>query len=790
MRSATLTATRPNITAWGCCLLLLSAVLSAHGQGIDPANRPVAEVRIEGLKQVPEQLVRNAIRVSPGDPFDENVVQADQVRINHLGRFKTVTPKVKQNADGSLILIYVVEEQPLIQDVQFVGNKALTDIELISLVVLRPGDPVDRFSIDQASTRIKQAYELKGYFVTDVLVDTKQLEETGVLIFRIREGPRVRLRTIQFEGNTAFSDKELKSKIESNTYVFIFRDGAVSQEKLDRDAERIRDFYRQRGYLDAQCGRRVQMSNDQRDANVVFDIDEGSIYRVKSVTVEGNSVFTSTQIMETMTLKVGDVYSSDRRSKSQQAVSDMYGKLGFIQVGVNIPTPLFDEQNPVVDVVVNIREGKPYTVGSIEIRGNQLTKSNVVIRQIRGMEPGRRFDGTGLRKTRQRLNESPLFEDATVTILGSEEDDTRDVLLRVKEKNTGSLSFGAGISSDAGIIGAIDLVQRNFDITNTPASFKEFITGKAFRGAGQYFALSLQPGDEFSRYSVSFREPYILDSNYFMDTSLFFFKRDRVDYDEQRTGGSVGFGQRFGDVWRASVGVRAEEIELTGLDPGAATDVFEEAGQNTLTALSFSVTRSTVDSRLFPTRGSRTRASVSQAGAIGGDYTFTKAALGWDKFWTVDEDFFERKTVFSISSDVGYIFGGAPVFERFYAGGHRSLRGFDFRGVGPRDTTGPPPGLVGSKSDESVGGDWLFLLSFEYNFPVYQEVLRVVVFMDTGTVEEDIEFSNYRMAVGAGLRLKVPFLGQAPFALDFAIPVMKDGDDETKVFSFDIALPF
>ncbi len=781
--------------------LVLAVAVTAGAQGVDPSNRPIAEIRIEGLKDVAEQLVRNAIRVNPGDPYDEATILADLTRITHLGRFRTVTSKVQQKPDGSLIVVYVVQEQPLIQDIQFVGNKAIADIELMSMINLRPGDPVDQFSIDQAVTRIKQAYEQKGYFVTDVTVDAQQLDETGVLIFRIREGPKVRLRKAMFEGNTVFSDKELKSKIRSSTYVFILRDGAVSREQLDRDAERIRDYYRERGYLDAQCGRRIQMSDDQRDADVVFVVEEGRLYTVDKIDVSGNELFSASQILESMTLKVGDVYSADRLKKSEKYIQNMYAKLGFIQAGVALQR-LFHDENPLVDVIVKIREGKPYNVGSIEIRGNQLTKSRVILRQMRGMDPGRRFDGTGVEATQRRLSDSPLFEEATVTILGSTEDDERDVLLQVKEKNTGSLSFGAGISSDAGVIGAIDLTQRNFDIANPPDSLGEFFSGKAFRGAGQYFALQIQPGDEVSRYSVNFREPYILDSSYFMDTSIFFFERERTDYDEERVGGNLGVGQRFGDVWQASVLARHEDIDITSIELDAPTDVFDVEGQNTLTALGLSISRSTVNSRLFPTRGSRLTMGVSQAGALGGDFDFSKVTAGWDKFWTVDEDFLGRKTVFSVRTDVGFIFGDAPIFERFYAGGHRSMRGFDFRGIGPLGDVRLPglDGILGTiddvtgDSDESVGGDFLFLLRFEYNFPVYSQggndIVRMVVFADTGTVEENIGFSDYRVSLGAGIRLAVPFLGKAPFAFDFAIPVMKNADDETQLFSFDVALPF
>ena len=768
--------------------LLLAATDRGLAQAADPAGRPIGQVEIKGLRTVPEQLVRNAIRISPGDAFDAGIVHEDIVRITHLGRFRTVVAEHEQQADGSLIVTYVVSELPMIADIQVIGNKAVSDHDLLSLVNLRRGDPVDQFLIDQGTRQIAQAYEKKGYYLTDVTVDGEQLTETGVLIFRVREGPHVRIRSISFQGNTVFGDKELKSRIKSNAYVLILRPGALSRRQLDDDAAALRKYYRDRGYHDAQVGRDVQMSADQKEAAVVFLIEEGELFTVEAIRVEGNEQFGDAQILETMQLKVGDVFSDDLLLKSKETVGDLYGKLGFIETKVQLE-PLFHEADPKVSLVVHINEGKSYTVGGIEVRGNRVTKSRVITRQIRGMEPGRPFDLTGVKVTKTRLSHSPLFQKASVTILGDPADDARDVLVEVQEKNTGSFSVGAGVSSDSGVVGAISLTQRNFDIANPPDSLGELITGKAFRGAGQYFAITLQPGNETSRYSVAFREPYLLDSDYFLDTNVFYYDRERADYDEERAGGNLGLGQRFGDVWSASVAGRYEAIDITNLDPTVPDDVTAVAGDSDLTTLGFTVRRNTTDSPLFPTRGSRLSAGISRAGALGGDYDYTKLNAGVRKYWTIEEDFLGRRTVFSVSATAGYAFEDdeAPVFERYYAGGHRTFRGFDYRGVGPRGIIAGPP-LV--QTDDSVGGDWLFLLSFEYNFPIYQDVLRVVLFSDTGTVQDDFGLDEYRMSVGAGLRLAVPFLGQAPFAFDFAVPVAKEPDDETQIFSFDIALPF
>lgn len=771
--------------------MFLSLVVAFTGQtladAVDLAGRPVSDVKLDGLKRIDSQLVFNQVRLVRGDPYDANVVKEDIIRITHLGRFASVQAQVTPQDDGSVVVTYVLQEQPLLADVSVVGNKALDDQELLPKVGLKAGDPVDDYLIQRGKREIEALYEKEGYFLASITVDEKVLEESNTLIYRIREGPRVKVRAIRFEGNDHYSDDELRSKIRTNTSILIFRSGDLNRDALDNDVASIRDFYQQAGYLDAQVGRRVDLSPNQRDATIVFFIEEGKQYTVANVRVEGATIFPDEQVKQVLDLKAGDVYSLKRTTDSQESVRDLYGKLGYIEARVVIER-LFHEDEPIVDVVVRIEEGKPYTVGTVTVSGNTTTKSHVVFRQLRGVEPGRPFDGAGMRRSEKRLNDSPLFQNAKVEVLGDVNDPIRDVLVEVQEKNTGSLSFGAGISSDAGILGAIDLTQRNFDITDYPESVGELFTGKAFRGAGQYFALSLQPGTETSQYSVSFREPYFLETQYILDTSLFYWTRQRDVYDEQRIGGRVGIGQRFGDVWSAFVNTRFEQIDIKNIDFDAPVDVFAVMGNSLLTMVSLNVNRSTVDDRLFPTRGSQLEMELAQA--VGGDYEFTRVGAEYHKFWTVDEDFFERKTVLSLGLETGYILqDSAPIFERYFAGGHRSFRGFGYRGVGPRGIRGGGP-FVGMLGPDPVGGVWLFLAKVEYNFPVYQEVVRMVVFIDSGTVDTDISFSKYRVAVGAGLRLKVPILGQAPFAFDFAYPLVKYDGDDTRIFSFDIALPF
>jgi outer membrane protein insertion porin family len=778
---------RSSIVALCVISTLLAGGRSLLGQAVDVANRPVAKVSVEGVKETETQLLLNQIRTKAGDAYDPQIVAGDIQNLTRLGRFARIEARVDQNPDGTINLTYIVTEQKLLSDVQVVGNKNLTDQDLLAPVLLRAGDPRDPFLIERGKEEIRAAYRKEGYFLADVSVDEETLNDTGILILRVREGPRVKVREVGFEGNTVYPDEVLASKIATNSYIWIFRKGVLSKDQLDQDVAKIREYYQDRGYLDVRVGRRIDLSDDQEDARVTFVIDEGRKYTISDIRIVGATLFPEQEIRQAMTLKIGDIYSQDRLRTTQEALADLFGKLGFIETQVFIQR-VFHETEPTVDLEVRVRESRQYLVGNVIIRGNELTQDKVVRRQIRGLEPGQPYDRTGLEMTKRKIRETRLIQDSKITILDSPAEETRDMLIEVKEGNTGSLSFGAAVSSDSGVFGAIDLVQRNFDIQDWPDSWGELFSGRAFRGAGQHFSLTLQPGQEFQRYQVSFREPYLLDSDFFLDTSAFFFTRFREKWDEQRVGGSVGIGKRFGDVWSAQVRTRAEIIDITDLEADAPVDAFAVQGDSTIDSVGLTITRSTVDSALFPTQGTRLVAGLERAGVFGTDYEFTRATADFDVFFTLDEDFFGRKTVLSFGINSGYIFEAseAPLFERYYAGGHRTFRGFDFRGVGPRGIRNDTKTL----GDDPVGGEWMFLFKTEYNFPIWENVVRGVFFMDSGTVQQDFGFDEYRVAVGAGVRLTLPFLGQAPFAFDLAFPFLKEEGDETRLFSFDVALPF
>ena len=759
--------------------------------GPELEHRPVAVVRIEGLRQVPEQLVRNTIRVEPGDPFDADVVNDDIVRLTHLDRFARIDARVQQRPDGTLELTYVVEELPLLTDVQVVGNKSIGDSDLLGAALLRAGDAASPYLIANAVQRLQSKYREEGYHFTSIDYDQQLLEETGILLFRVREGPRVRISRIRFIGNEVLHNDELHRQIESRRHFPIipgidFRRGDFDEEQINRDVAAIRQLYAEHGYLDAQVGRRIELSPDQQRAEVTFEISEGEQFTVSDISVEGNTIFSDDQLIEAMPMRRGGIYSSLVEVESAEALQAMYQKLGFIRAEVDIQF-VYRTDEPKVNALIRVDEGRSYKLGQIQVQGNTITQNRVVYHQLRNLRPGRTFDGTGIEKTRRQLEQSGFFAEPRITVVDNPDDPEHlDLMIELQERRTGSFRIGAGVTSDLGVVGSVEVTQRNFDIASPPESIDEFIRGESFRGAGQFFRLTLQPGTVVSRFRAEFGEPNLFETDFGLRTAGGWSQWDRDDYLEQRGDFTASLSHAFGDVWSATGRFRIENVGVRRISASAPTDVFDVQGSNLILGTALTLERSTVDDPREPGSGSRSFLEVEQVGLGVGDFNFTKLSGGWTHYWTLDTDYLGRKSVLRARTEAGYLFGGtAPLFERFYAGGHRSFRGFEFRGVGPRGIRAD----TGQRSTEAVGGDFMFLAGLEYSFPVAEEFLRGVLFVDSGTVQQDIGLDKYRVAAGFGFRVRVPML-DAPVAIDFGVPLRKEDGDQTQLISFDLDLPF
>lgn len=342
----------------------------------------------------------------------------------------------------------------------------------------------------------------------------------------------------------------------------------------------------------------------------------------------------------------------------------------------------------------------------------------------------------------------------------------------VEETQTGRFMFGAGVNSDAGVTGQIVIDERNFDITRLPTSLSDFADGTAFRGGGQGFRLEAMPGSQVQRYLMSFTEPYLFNTPVSLNLSGFLYDRRFFDWDEARIGGRGALGYRLTPDLSISGALRAERVEIT--DPRVAIDDLTEVlGYNNLYSGKASLTHDTRDIPFAPTEGHMFELSFEQ---VFGDFDYSRVEMDYRKYFLIHErpDGSGRHTLGNMIR-LGFSGKETPVFERFYAGGFSTMRGFEYRGASP------------SESGVRVGGDFMFLGSTEYMFPLTaDDMLKGALFVDYGTIEQDIEIrgENFRVAPGFGFRISVPALGPAPLAFDFAFPIAKADTDEERMFTF------
>ena len=785
------------VHAW--VLLIVVTVLGQASAVQDPdlMDRPISAIRIEGLQRVSEQLVRNQLRSAAGGLYNPQTIRNDVALLTRLGEFTHVTAEAELQNDGSVVVIYRVIEAAIIAEVQVVGNKVISDQDLLAETRLTRGMRRDDFLIENAKRAIETLYRRRGHYLTAVAIDESELQETGILFFRIIEGPRVSIRAIEFVGNTAFNDEQLHAEISTRAALPLIRRGELDEDRLIDDMAALDRYYRDRGYLDVRVGHTIDLSPDQTEVKVSFFLEEGRRFTIRSIATEPDPlrVFSAEQLAALLQIKPGDVYSRDKIRVSREIIRRAYLQLGYVDLrqpqAIRI-TQRRSSEHAEVDLVLQISEGRPYKVGWVEIKGNSLTQDKVIRRQLRRLRPGRPFDGREIQRSIDRLLRTRLFSDVHITVQDPDPDDPeyRDVLVEVKESNTGSVAFGIAAGSDTGVFGDFRLTQRNFDVTDLPESPGELFSGRAFRGAGQRFSMTLQPGDEFFRYAISWTEPRIFDSDNSLRITGAFRDREfrssgRRLYDEERLSLSTSLGRRIGEFWDASINARFERIELDNIVDNAPVDIFAASGSDNLTSLGFGLTRSTVKTLTRPGEGSRLELALDQVGALGGDFDYTVASLEYTVFLTLHRDFLGRKSILKLNSRVAHIIGGnAPVYERFYLGG-RSFRGFDFREVSPKGLDS-----ADMQTTDPVGGDWLLFLGAQYEVPLIQEALTGVVFLDTGTVVNDPGFEDYRATVGLGIRIYIPQLGPVPIAFDFAVPISKEPGDDTQVLSFSAELPF
>jgi outer membrane protein insertion porin family len=780
-------------------LLAMAAILSwspqATGDETDGAR--VLQVKVRGNQRLSDEAVLADIRTRPGQSYYDRVVREDRRRLLRSGRFRSVVATAEPEAEG-VVVTFVVVERPVVAKVELRGNKKFSTNRLLKELTFSASDPLDVFTIEAGRRALLLKYRSANYHFARVTVSQEDLEDRDQVIYTIVEGPKVRIREIVYEGNRFFSNRSLKwtTQTSSRPWWWLLSDGLIDGEKIWRDVDAIREKYVEEGFLDAEVSRRLEFSPDKKDVRLTFVIHENQRYRIGRIVFRGNRVFSDAELARRLALKPGDFAQGLAIQRDVRQVRDTYGELGYVDARARLtrqyaspdaPLPDWareraDEKASLVNLVLDIEEGNQCLVGRVDIRsksayryGDSLTQTRVVRREVT-LRPGQLYNTKAATTSRQGLLDTQLFGKVTITPSGKAEG-VRDALVEIEEGQTANIIVGVGVSTNSGLAGRLQFVQRNFDLQNPPGSWRDVLHGNAWKGAGQTFRASFEPGTDTTGFFVSLLEPAFRDLPYTVGASGYITQDYRDNYDEDREGGVLSLGHRFPNGWYAEVSSRTENVHLRNIEADAPSSVRKLDGASFIQGFRFVLDRNRADSRWIPTTGDHLTLRGEQ---VVGDFTFQEVSADYRIYQTLHVDALDRKHVLAMKFSAGQIINWAPPFERFYGGGVGSVRGFRFRGISPRQ------GL----SRDAVGGDFTVFAGAEYGYPLIGEQLRGVVFFDTGAVDQDIEVGTYRMSTGFGLRWFIPAMGPVPIRLDFGFPIVKDSEDDTQLVSFSMGFTF
>ncbi|HLB03204.1 MAG TPA: outer membrane protein assembly factor BamA, partial [Nitrospiria bacterium] len=714
-------------------------------------------IEVRGNKKIDKFAILAKIKSKEEQALNQEQLREDLKAIYQMGFFEDVMVSTEE-LEGGVRVVFAVMETPFLIEIQFSGNEKIETETLKDKITLKTQTFVDRQQVKENAEKLREHYEKEGYFEVRVIPFLKAVEEDKVtLTFFIKEGSQAKIRRILFEGRHALPARELRKEIETRQYFWLTSwltsSGIYKKEILEQDVERIKELYLDQGYLQVQVGTpRVVLSQGKQWFDIIFPIVEGEQFRVRAIEFSGNTLFTAEQLRPFLKLKGGEVLKRNLLHESVRFITDEYGEKGYIFTQV-IPRLNPDPLTQAVDVVLEVREQGPVTVRRINILGNEKTRDKVIRRELRVNEQ-EVINTQSLKRSFQRLNNLNFFE--SVEIVPQEvKPDVVDLNVRIKEKPTGTFSVGGGYSSVDRLVALVEITQGNL-----------FGRGQLLRGR-------LETGRRRTTYSLTFREPYLLDYPVAGTTDLFDQERNFNSYKEGRRGGSIVLSKAFNEYVDASVGYTLESLrvfetprvdEMVGMmdlngdgviESSACTAATlicnqEKLGRTTTSSVSMSVARDTRDFFFDPRQGSRNAISYEHAGTfMGGGNDYYKVILDSSRYFPLWLD-----TVVSVHGRLGYAQGmrgkELPQGERFYVGGLNSIRGFDFGRAGPVE------------NGDVVGGNKQLIFNAEYLFPILAEAkIKGVLFFDAGrgfNNAERIDLVSPRLRYGAGfgIRLLLP----------------------------------
>lgn len=739
-------------------------------------NEKIAGIVITGSESREPASILPLLKSRIGEQFSAEKANEDIKTIYKIGIFEDVRVATSKDEKG-VSLVFTVVEKPLVREIRINGNNEISADKIREALTLKVGSVFSAGELAKGARTIKRLYADDGYYLAEVETSTTKVGKKGIRVtFTVKEGKKVLIKSIGFEGNKVFSSRKLRKQMETKQKWFlswITGAGTYKEEVLKNDVNRISDLYYNNGYINVKVGEpRVRLLPDKSGLEVTIGITEGEQFRTGELDFSGDLLESKELLKSKLKLEKGEVFSRGVLRGDVFTLTDLYADKGYAYTNVS-PLSKVDQAKRTIDITFEFEKGDKVYIERINISGNTKTRDKVIRREFKLAE-GDLYGSTALKRTKQNLGNLGFFEEASIAPAKGSAPDKMTLNTEVKEKSTGQFSIGAGYSSSDGILGQGSIQQSNF------------------LGLGLKGTLSASIGGKTQLYNIGLTDPYFLDTNWTLGFDIYRSEREYKDYTRRVTGGDIKAGYKLSDqlstffVYKYEVKNLFDFSNAMLADPTLLTET-----DGTIGSLYGSITLDKTDYRLDPSSGYTSTFSTEYAG-IGGNQKFIRFIGNSAVFFPLMWD-----TVLSLKGEMGVMLRNGkdiPIDEKFYLGGINTLRGYESRTVSPVsvntvNVVNPITGVATPVSSVVyLGGVKEAFFNLDWVFPIIKDAgLKGVVFFDAGNSYAPGEqfFSRMLLSYGAGIRWYSPM---GPLRLEYGIPLNpREGiDSKSGKFEFSI----
>ena len=724
----------------------------------------VEKIEIVGNDRVTTETVLYYLSVREGDFYSADQFRRDFRVLWSTGFFSNITFEESQGARGKIIKI-TVEENAVVRSVTYKTGKKVKEKDIAEKLkekdqAILPYSYYSAFKVQRIKDTIADLLAEKGLLASKIESEVVRQGKNEVDVqIRVDEGPKVRVGDVAFEGDTKIQSSKLEYSMKENRphsmFNWVAGKDVYKSNKLEEDAEAIKNKYQELGYMEAAVGQpRTEEYDDQsvtfqkqKMMRVIFPVSPGYLYRTGEIKVEGSKAVNVKNLMTLVRLKTGEVYSTKDRDKSIEDMGEAFRDGGYVYAQI-IPVENLDPKNKIVNITFNVNEGEIAYLNRLEFRGNIYTKDKVIRREMMIRE-GDRFSFSMFKNSILRIKQLGLVDlDKDPDIKPNPDDPTKmDVQVNVKEMQRNNIQFTAGYSGYEGMFVAFSYSTVNF------------------LGAGENLELAIQQGKLVKNYSFGFSEPYLFDKPITAGFNIYSRRTDYSTYGlykQNMKGIDLTLGTRLVGYWRTSWTYSLQKVKMDYPLGSYYQQIYGQYGNYYQSSITPTIWRSTVDSPLTPTRGSSYSASLKFAGTfLGGEVNMLKPTLEFTHYQPIIGKG-PKAQVLGLHVQGQYIaqLGESliPYWEKIFFGGERSIRGYEVYSIGPRDRNG-----------YMIGGTKSLLFNIEYIIPVGGP-LYAILFYDRGNAvlaNQSLSFSDMYSSAGIEARLFIPAL-RVPFRLIFA----------------------